>query len=158
MKIRIKNCIIPLHGMTTNCQPFLPVRKERQPRDKRHFTGYKSTLDHVNSIMQQISTGFFPGLKDNGLLNTLGLKQFENGHQFAGDIFTCIFFKGNDCNFIKLSLLLGVWWTIVTFGSVNSLRPSDAYMRRWTGSSLLQIMACRLFGAKPLSEPMLEYC
>ena len=41
---------------------------------------------------------------------------------------------------------------------LNSLRPSDAYMRRWTGSSLVQIMACRLFGAKPLSEPMLEYC
>ena len=40
---------------------------------------------------------------------------------------------------------------------VNSLRPSDAYMRCWTGSSLVQIMACRLFGAKPLSEPMLEY-
>ena len=31
----------------------------------------------------------------------------------------------------------------------NSLRPSDAY--------LVQIMACRLIGAKPLSEPMLEY-
>ena len=25
-------------------------------------------------------------------------------------------------------------------------------------SSLVQIMACRLVGAKPLSEPMLEYC
>ena len=25
-------------------------------------------------------------------------------------------------------------------------------MRQWTGSSLVQIMACRLFGAKPLSE------
>ena len=35
----------------------------------------------------------------------------------------------------------------------NSLRPSDAYMRRWTGSWLVQIIACRLFGAKPLSEP-----
>ena len=41
---------------------------------------------------------------------------------------------------------------------LNSLRPSDAYMRRWTGSSLLQIMAFRLVGAKPLSEPMLGYC
>ena len=40
----------------------------------------------------------------------------------------------------------------------NPLRPSDAYMRRWTGSSLVQIMACRLFGAKPLSELMLENC
>ena len=40
---------------------------------------------------------------------------------------------------------------------LNSLRPSDAYTRHWTGPSLVQIMACRLFGAKPLSEPMMEY-
>ena len=40
---------------------------------------------------------------------------------------------------------------------VNLFRPSDACMRRWTGSSLVQIMACHLFGAKQLSEPMLEY-
>ena len=39
---------------------------------------------------------------------------------------------------------------------VNSLRPSDAYMRRWTVPSLFQIMACRLVGAKPLSKPMLK--
>ena len=31
-------------------------------------------------------------------------------------------------------------------------------MRRWTGPSLIQVMACRLFGAKPLSEPMLANC
>ena len=30
-------------------------------------------------------------------------------------------------------------------------------MRLWTGSPLVQIMACRLDGAKPLSEPMLPY-
>ena len=41
---------------------------------------------------------------------------------------------------------------------INSLRPSDAYMRRWTGPSLVQTMASRPVGAKPLSEPMLEYC
>ena len=46
----------------------------------------------------------------------------------------------------------------VYLAPVNLLRPSDAYMRRWTGSSLVQIMALRLFGTKPLSEPMLEYC
>ena len=40
----------------------------------------------------------------------------------------------------------------------NPLRPSDAYMRQWTRPSLIQIMACRLTGAKPLSEPMPEYC
>ena len=36
----------------------------------------------------------------------------------------------------------------------NSLRPSDAYMHR---PSLVQIMACRLFGAKQLFEPMLTF-
>ena len=41
---------------------------------------------------------------------------------------------------------------------VNSSQPSVAYMPQWTGSALVQIMACRLTGAKPLSESMLEYC
>ena len=31
-------------------------------------------------------------------------------------------------------------------------------MRQWTRSTLVQVMACRLFGAKPLPEPMLPYC
>ena len=31
-------------------------------------------------------------------------------------------------------------------------------MRQWTGSSLVQVMACRLFGAKPLPEPILAHC
>ena len=41
---------------------------------------------------------------------------------------------------------------------VNSSPPSVAYMRQLIGSALAQIMACRLFGAKPLSKPMLEDC
>ena len=32
------------------------------------------------------------------------------------------------------------------------------YMRQWIGSALLQKMACRLFGAKALYKPMLDYC
>ena len=40
---------------------------------------------------------------------------------------------------------------------VNSFLPGAAYMRHWVGSALVQIMACRLFGAKPLPEPMLSY-
>ena len=39
----------------------------------------------------------------------------------------------------------------------NSSPPNATYMRRWTGSALVQIMACRPVGAKPLSEPMLPY-
>ena len=37
----------------------------------------------------------------------------------------------------------------------NSSSPSAAYMHQWTGSALVQVMACRQFGAKPLPEPML---
>ena len=33
-----------------------------------------------------------------------------------------------------------------------------AYMSQWIGSALVQIMVCRLVGAKPLSTPLLEYC
>ena len=46
-----------------------------------------------------------------------------------------------------------VWSSCV----VDSSPPSGAYMRRWTGSALAQVMVCRLFGAKPLPEPMLTY-
>ena len=41
---------------------------------------------------------------------------------------------------------------------VKSSPLGVAYMRHWIGSALLQIMACRLFGTKPLSKPMLDYC
>ena len=43
-----------------------------------------------------------------------------------------------------------LWW--------RTTPPSVAYMRRWTGWALFQIMAFRLDGAKPISEPMLSYC
>ena len=36
--------------------------------------------------------------------------------------------------------------------------PCAAYIRLWTGLSLVQIMTCRLFGAKSLPEQMLAYC
>ena len=45
------------------------------------------------------------------------------------------------------------------FTYVINLSPHNAaYMRQWTGSSLVQFMACRLFDAKPLPESMLVYC
>ena len=40
---------------------------------------------------------------------------------------------------------------------INSSLASVTYMRQWTGSALVQVMACCLFGAKPLSEPMPTY-
>ena len=39
----------------------------------------------------------------------------------------------------------------------NSSPPSAPYMCRWTESALLQVMAWRQTGNKPLPEPMLTY-
>ena len=44
------------------------------------------------------------------------------------------------------------------FPEINWSPPSDAYMHQRIGSALVKIMACRLFGAKPLTEPKLPYC
>ena len=39
----------------------------------------------------------------------------------------------------------------------NSCPASVVYIRQWIGSALVQIMACRLFGDKPLSKPSVGY-
>ena len=51
----------------------------------------------------------------------------------------------------------GIMWTQYSSVLFNSSPLSAAYMHQWITSALVQIIACRLFGAKPLSEPMLEY-
>ena len=59
---------------------------------------------------------------------------------------TCIITESpcvNPCHF--LSTCKDVW----AFSVINSSPPSAA---------MVQIMACRLFDAKPLTEPMLTYC
>ena len=41
---------------------------------------------------------------------------------------------------------------------INSSLRSTAYICQWIRSAVVHIMACRLFGAKPLSQPILGYC
>ena len=55
------------------------------------------------------------------------------------------------------SMLNKILPKFVLEGPVNSSPLRAAYMHRWTESALVQVMACRLFGAKPLSEPMPAY-
>ena len=61
----------------------------------------------------------------------------QNGHNFANNIFKRIFLNENVGTLIQLSL------------KVFANGPIDSK------SALVQVMACRLFGAKPLPEPML---
>ena len=41
---------------------------------------------------------------------------------------------------------------------INPSPSGVAFLRQRIRSALVQIMACRLLGAKPLSEPELGYC
>ena len=62
------------------------------------------------------------------------------------------------CLFLCQYLQIGV---LVKFSKSNFLYTlpfSTALMRQWTGSALVQVMACRMFGAKLLPEPMLTSC
>ena len=48
-----------------------------------------------------------------------------------------------------------IFW--IFHGHFNSFPSSAAYMRQWIGSTLIQIMAYRLFDAKPSSKPMIVF-
>ena len=61
----------------------------------------------------------------------------QNGSFFVDDIFRCIFVNEKFCILVKISL------KIILKGPIDN------------NPALVQIMAWRLFSAKPLSEPML---
>ena len=71
----------------------------------------------------------------SGLVNTLRPRQ--NGHHFADNIFKCIFFNENPWIALKISLKF-----------VPKVRINNV-------PALVQIMAWRRPGDKPLSEPMM---
>ena len=48
--------------------------------------------------------------------------------------------------------------TLYDHSHLSSLRPGDAYMHHWNGSSSVHVMACCLFGTKTLPDPMMTYC
>ena len=68
-------------------------------------------------------------------LNTLRPRQ--NGRHFADDVFKCIFLNEYVCILLKISL------KFVAKGPINNI------------PSLVQVMAWRRSGDKPLSEPMM---
>ena len=65
------------------------------------------------------------------------LRPRQNGRHFPDDIFKCIFLNGNVLSLIMISL------KFVPKGPINNI------------PALVQIMAWRRLGDKPLSEPML---
>ena len=74
---------------------------------------------------------------------------------FLQQVFDLIFFDNNGHVSSDKNNSASIGFELIL---IDTNPPSAAYMRRWTGSALIQIMACRLGGAKPLSKPMLTYC
>ena len=72
--------------------------------------------------IESISTPQNEDWKSSNSFKTLRPKQ--NGRHFADDIFKCISLNENGWIPIKMSL------KFVPKGPINSLRPSDAYMRQ----------------------------
>ena len=61
-------------------------------------------------------------------------------------------------NVLNKTSLVILLWICYLAKLLNWSPTSAAYMRHWISTTLVQIMACHLFGAKPLSEPMMGYC
>ena len=59
---------------------------------------------------------------------------------------------------LKFYILIKMSLKFVPTGPISSSPPRNIYMSQRTGPLLVQVMACRLFSAKPLPEPKLVYC
>ena len=89
---------------------------------------------------------------------------FDDGHKLEMD--TMWFCVTGDV--WKYTLKTGAKWTpwstpyeqhVLTLNIfINSFPPNAAYMRQWTGSALVQVMAWHRTGDTPLPKPMLIYC
>ena len=81
-----------------------------------------------------------------GLTNGANFHHSPN-YQLAGDSFYCM-----------SSYILHEKRKAVLHSLMNTHRgPNDAIWNCRTWSALVQVMACRLFGTKPLPEPVLTY-
>ena len=58
---------------------------------------------------------------------------------------------------IHTSIFFSIIFTMYSF-YMNSVRQGDAYMLHWTGSSLVHVIACCLFGTESLPEQVMTFC
>ena len=76
------------------------------------------------------------------------------------------YIRGFTVNFPSLKILTYSWMRLVVyimaqhlFGThvlYNLWRQSDVYIHNWTGSSLVQVMVCHIFGGKFIQENLFE--
>ena len=59
---------------------------------------------------------------------------------------------------LTLGVAASILGEILHITSLKWSPSSAAYIRQWTGSALVQVMACRLFGAKASNVPVATHC
>ena len=115
------------------CRPISPILIDGHVKQFNNFTWKISIKIHLfafNELVLKLVSNW-------RLLIHNTLRPRQNGRHFADDVFKCIFWNGNLWISIKISL------KFVPKGPINNI------------PALVQIMAWRRPGDKPLSEPMM---
>ena len=125
----------------TSIRSMLPV-SPRVKKDKRvrvvHEKLFRLPVPFACEETLEMRKWFYVALKIYQLVKGLNtLRPRQNGRHFADDIFKCIFLNENVWILIKISL------KFVPKGPINNI------------PALVQIMAWRRPGDKPLSEPLM---
>ena len=130
------------------------------------------SLWNLTGLSRAVLQGCLSSIRVNGQLNpqVIGWWEFVIPHnevlELANSfrISPCVFFEeliGVSMNCIHHYATPLIYFLLNWFSArlANSSPPtSAAYMYQWTRSALVQVIACHLFGAKPLAEPKLDYC
>ena len=122
---------VSTHGIWRNT--WLHIMKYHNLMGKV-ITCLRITLWQITVLIPIYDNGSWKWMEWVDNVNTLGPRQ--DGSHFADDIFTCIFFIENCCILIKFSL------KYVRRGPIDN------------NPALVQIVAWRRSGDKPLSEPI----
>ena len=72
-----------------------------------------------------------------------------------------VLYNRNDVSYTNASWQFWSWivsWLWQTVWYITNCLTHLPLMPQWIGAALVEVMACRLLDAKPLSKPMLGYC
>ena len=121
-------------------KPCKPKPCKPKPINILYVSKRGSTEDNFHTISVVLGWGCSRSQQRNNQSPVLSIRTGgarQNERQFPDDISKCIFLNESIWILIKISL------KFIPKGQINNI------------PSLIQIMACRLVGAKPLSEPMM---
>ena len=119
-------------------------------------------LDCKNSKCSTLNTFTRYQLWPHEMCPTLHCNMISHYHQWVSmttqDLQQDSFVSHASVRWMVLRIMFLSQQIFTVKNNVNSSPPTAAYLCQRIGSTLVLIMACHLFGAKPLSKSMLGYC